>query len=466
MKEIHAADLKQIEAFHHVPEDQLEWMIRQSSHYELAENAFLAQPGDLLNATHILISGRIEIYRLQNHSRIFVAELMPGSITGMLPFSRAKNAFAYLQCVDASQLMSFPLEKMRELIVSHYELTQALVIVMTTRVREFTELEQQNEKIMALGKLSAGLAHELNNPAAAIIRGSLSLKKHLQLQPDAFKKLISVQMAPEEIDAINEKLFAVLANKSRPVLTMMQRSEQEDELLEWLDDNQIDDVMDMAENFVEFGITMDVLEEMQSRIKKEDLSPVLTWINTNLTTERMVADIQEASGRIADLIGSVKSFTHMDRGGEKDFTDIHIGLRNTLIMLNYKLKHAKVKVIEDFDHNLPQLKAMVGELNQVWTNLIDNAIDALDGQPDPELRISTCLDKEYIRVTICDNGPGIPPEIRSRIFDPFFTTKPIGKGTGLGLDVVMRIVRQHSGSVTLHSSPGKTEFLVCFPING
>jgi C4-dicarboxylate-specific signal transduction histidine kinase len=383
-----------------------------------------------------------------------------------LPFSRGKIGIAYGQCVEATQLMTFPKERLHELIVSHYELTQALVIVMTSRVREFTELEQQNEKMMALGKLSAGLAHELNNPAAAIVRGSDSLKKHLLLQPGAFKKLISIHLSPTEIDIINEKMMALQANINRPVLSMMKRSEKEDEILDWLDLNHVAECDDLAENLVEFGISESDLDDLKGKINKDDFSPILLWINNTLTTERMVADIQEASKRIADLVGSVKTFTHMDRGGEKEVIDIHTGIKNTLTMLNYKLKKGNIRVIEEFDLTLPHLKAMVGELNQVWTNLIDNAIDALENQPDPELKIITHRDKEFIKVSICDNGPGIPKEIRTKVFDPFFTTKSIGKGTGLGLDVVMRIVKQHHGSVTLHTESGRTEFLVCFPING
>ncbi|MCE7064852.1 ATP-binding protein [Dyadobacter sp. CY326] len=466
MKDIKVADLKSNKIFQDVPEDQLQWLIDKSAHYELPEGELMTSPGEPLKGTHVVISGRIELYRIQNNTKLFIAELLPGTVTGTLPFSRGKVGVAYGQCTELTQLMTFPADQMRELIVSHYELTQALVIVMTSRVREFTELEQQNEKMMALGKLSAGLAHELNNPAAAIVRGSDSLKKHLLLQPGAFKKLISIHLSPDEVELINEKMTSIMGNTNRPVLSMMQRSEREDEVLDWLDANNINGCEDIAENIVEFGLTEEDLEDLKSKINKDDFSPILLWMNNNLTTERMVADIQEASKRIADLVGSVKTFTHMDRGGEREITDIHTGIKNTLTMLNYKLKKGNIKVTEEFDTTIPHVMVMVGELNQVWTNLIDNAIDALENQPNPELHIITHRDKEFVKVSICDNGPGIPAEIKNKIFDPFFTTKAIGKGTGLGLDVVIRIIKQHHGSVTLHSEPGKTEFLVCFPING
>ncbi|MCF0069164.1 ATP-binding protein [Dyadobacter sp. CY261] len=465
MKDITVNDLLAIDVFKDVPENQLQWMIDRSSHYELQEGDVMTRPGEPLLGTAVVFSGRIELYRVQNNTKSIIAQLVAGAVTGMLPFSRGKIAIAYGVCLETSQLMMFPKELMRELITSHYELTQALVIVMTSRVREFTELEQQNEKMMALGKLSAGLAHELNNPAAAIVRSSASLKEHLLMQPDAFKSLLSIHLSHEEIDLINNKMVRLLGNINRPMLSMMKRSEKEDEILDWLDRNNIDGCEDIADNLVEFGVGEDDLEELKSRINHQDLSPVFTWINNSLTTERMVADIEESSKRIAQLVGSVKSFTHMDRGGEREFIDIHVGIKNTLIMLNYKLKKGNIKVTEDFDLELPPVKAMVGELNQVWTNLIDNAIDALDNQPAAELTIITRRDKEFVKVTICDNGPGVPADIRSKVFDPFFTTKSVGKGTGLGLDVVSRIVRQHHGTVTLHSNPGRTEFVVCFPFN-
>ena len=466
MKDIGVKDLQAIEVFREVPEDQLQWMIDRSRHYELPEGEVMTRPGEPLSGTHVMFSGRIELYRIQNNTKHVISQLVPGTVTGMLPFSRGKIGIAYGVCLETTQLMTFPKELLKELIISHYELTQALVIVMTSRVREFTELEQQNEKMMALGKLSAGLAHELNNPAAAIVRSSASLKEHLLMQPDSFKSLLSIHLSHDEIDLLNSKMISLLNNSNRPVLSMMKRSEREDEILDWLDLNNIDGCEDIADNLVEFGVGEADLEVLKSKINHDDLSPVLTWINNSLTTERMVADIQEASKRIAELVGSVKTFTHMDRGGEREYVDIHVGIRNTLIMLNYKLKKGNIKVTEDFDLELPPVKAMVGELNQVWTNLIDNAIDALDNQPDAELTLITRRDKEFVKVTVCDNGPGVPAEIRSKIFDPFFTTKSVGKGTGLGLDVVNRIVRQHRGTVTLHSQTGRTEFVVCFPFNG
>jgi signal transduction histidine kinase len=362
--------------------------------------------------------------------------------------------------------MILPKEKFREMIRERFELTQALVHIMTTRVRDFTSLQQQNEKMMALGKLSAGLAHELNNPAAAIVRGSTSLIKHLKLVPEAFKEVIAIRMEDKEVDLVNNKLFEVLGRPDKPNLGLMERTEREDEIRDWMEDHQVAQAAEIAENFLDYGFTCGDLLVFKEHIPAKSLSPVFNWINSNLVTERMVQDIQESSQRISDLVNSVKNFTHMDQGKGKERTDIHTGIKNTLVMLQYRFKKGNIELVKELDEHLPTIMALVGELNQVWTNLIDNALDAMEVNGKGQLTIRTEKDHDYVKICIIDNGPGIPADIQSRIFDPFFTTKDIGKGTGLGLDVVNRIVAQHRGSVKVQSVPGRTEFIVCFPING
>jgi signal transduction histidine kinase len=261
-------------------------------------------------------------------------------------------------------------------------------------------------------------------------------------------------------------MFKALARKERPVLSLMQRREKEDNLADCLLERNISNVEDIAENFVEFGFSDDDMRAFTELIPSQYLSPVLNWINNNLVTEKMVNDIQEASQRISELVSSVKNFTHMDKGHDKEYTDIHSGIRNTLTMLMHKIKTGNIELVEEYDTSLPAVKAYVGELNQVWTNIIDNALDAMEVNNRGVLRIKTERDREFVKVTVTDDGPGIPEELRSKIFDPFFTTKEIGKGTGLGLDVVMRIVKQHKGSLKVKSVPGETSFSVCFPIDG
>ncbi len=456
-----------IEVLKDVPTDQIQWFINHSELQLFESGKLIFQPGEPVANTYILLEGSIKLYILQNNSQRDLSVLESGDITGYLPFSRGKISSAYGQAKTDSKLLVFPIDKMKELIQGHFELTQALVHIMTSRVREFTAMQQQNEKMMALGKLSAGLAHELNNPASAILRGSIMLKKHLQLQPESFKDVIAIRMTSEQVDIVNQKMFEILSRKEKPFLTMMERSEKEDELLDWLDARKVANGMEVAENLVEFGFSPEDLTSFNQYIPDEFLSPVLNWINNNLVTEKMVNDIQEASDRISKLVNSVKNFTHMDRSSDKQATDVHAGIRNTLTMLNHKITKGNIQIVEKFDLTLSPVNAMVGELNQVWTNLIDNAIDAMEPNGKGILEIKTERNTdEFVVITITDNGSGIPDDIKSKIFDPFFTTKEVGKGTGLGLDVVMRIISQHNGSVKINSQPGQTEFTVCIPIEG
>ncbi len=467
MDTVTAEWLSSIEAMEGVPLDQLQWFIDNSEHLTLQEGDYFFRTGDTIRGTYIIVTGKIRFFMLQQKEMREVTVLQSGDVSGLLPFSRGIKANVAAKIIESGGLLLLPAEKFREMISRFYELTSALVHVMTNRVRNFTSLQQQNDKMMALGKLSAGLAHELNNPAAAIVRGSESLVKHLKLEPELFKDVINVRMEGKDVDFINNKLFEVLGRTDKPRLTLVQKTALEDELRDWLDEKKIGNSDEIAENFLEYGFTCDDMEQFCEHTPDEYLSPILNWINTNLVTERMVQDIQEASQRIFTLIQSVKNFTHMDQGKGKELVDIHSGIANTLTMMQYKIKKANIEVVEEFDAALPRVMALVGELNQVWTNLIDNAVDAMEENGKGKLIIRTERDHQYAKISIIDDGPGIPEDIGSSIFDPFFTTKGIGKGTGLGLDVVMRIIHgQHHGTVKVNSVPGCTEFLVCLPIAG
>jgi signal transduction histidine kinase len=466
MEPITVNTLKTFDTLKNVPDNQLQWLIDSCIIRLLQDGEYLTVQGEPLAGPHFLISGRLVLYLIQNGIRREIATSGAGDITGYLPYSRGIIATVSSRAVGELQVMSLPTERIREMIRDQFELTQALVHVMSNRVREFTALQQQNEKMMALGKLSAGLAHELNNPASAIVRDSVSLIEHLRAEPKTFKKVIAIQMDAGQVDALNEELFKVLAIKERPRLTLKEKTKLEEELTGWLDEHQVENSYEVAENFADFNFSIEVMETFGRHIPANYYSPVFNWISSLLVTERMVADIQESSRRIADLVTSVKTFTHMDRGSDKQYADIHTGIRNTLTMLGHKIRKSNITLVKDFDETLPPVKALIGELNQVWTNLIDNALDAMEPNNKGTLTIKTERDRQFVQVYIVDDGPGIPDDVKSRIFDPFFTTKEMGKGTGMGLEVVQRIVHQHNGSIRVQSVPGKTEFIVCFPIDG
>jgi len=463
---VSSAWLKGLDSLKDVPEDQLQWFIDNSYFRSIPDGELLFNPGNTMLGTIVMVSGKMRLYFMQGDQKREMAEFTPGHISGYLPFSRAKASTGYGMAIGDTEVMIFPYDKTIEMIKTHFELTQALVHIMTNRVRDFTALQQQNEKMLALGKLSAGLTHELNNPASAIVRDSESLLKHLQLEPQSFKSVIAIRMEPEHVDIVTKKLFRVISEKREVNLTLKQQTAKEEELTDLFDEMKIDNSDEIAENFVAFGFETADIELFRSHIPAEFFSPVFNWINTLLVTDRMVQDIGESARRIANLVASVKTYTHMDQGQGKQYADIHIGIKNTLQMLIYKIKKGNITMAKDLDHTLPPVKAMIGELNQVWTNLIDNALDAMEVNGKGTLTIKTERDKEFVQVSIIDDGPGIPEEIRSRIFDPFFTTKEMGKGTGLGLETVQRIVKQHNGSIKVRSKPGETAFIVCFPIDG
>lgn len=455
--------LKGFEPFAEIPDDHLQWLIDHSEckMYEVGDHLFAPdwEPSEMF----IVLSGRFSVSFTANGHTRNVGFVEPGNISGLLPYSRMKQMRATGAATEPSQVLITHRDQFRGLAQASEELMQVLVGVMTTRVREFTKQQQQNEKMMSLGKLSAGLAHELNNPASAVVRSAQELKKHLQYQPDGFKKVIEIRMEPEQVDAANKIIYDKVANPI-PELSMMERSEREDDLAEWLEDHGAEDGYEMADVLADFGMTTDDLEEISLQVPDAHLTPVVGWIRNVLTTEKMVAEIEEASKRIADLVQSIKSYTHMDRAPEKEEADIHAGIKNTVVMLNHKLRKNKVTLVENFSPEMPPIKLFVSELNQVWTNLIDNAIDAMaDGGT---LEINSVAEDGFAKVRIVDSGTGIPEDIVGQIFDPFFTTKGVGEGTGMGLEIAHRIVqRQHNGRISVESKPGRTQFEVCIPID-
>lgn len=456
--------LKSFEPLADVPEDQLQWLLDNGECREFAVGETIFEIGDTFTATSFLLEGKFSVYIQQGNQINEIGISEPGTISGYLPYSRGKVSIVRVICIQEALVMSVPIENIQKATKMYFELTEALVHTMITRVRFATTRQQQYEKMFALGKLSAGLAHELNNPAAAIGRNASSLAELLNNIPKIFKQTAGLKLDHTKMELFQARLREIMEREDKPELSMLEKSAKEDELTDWLLDHEIDDYT-FAEVLVYDGFSIEDIESLASIPPEDALVPVFKWLSYHLTTSRIVKEIEEASSRISELVGAVKNFSHMDRGGDKQYINIHTGLESTLTMLNYKIKKANVEVIHDFAPDLPLAKAMAGELNQVWTNIIDNAIDAMAVNGKGILTINTKKERNNVVVTITDNGPGIPEEISSMIFDPFFTTKDIGEGTGLGLDVVMRIIEQHHGSVKLKSEPGKTSFFVCIPID-
>ncbi len=461
--------LRQFPAFESVPDGQLQWLIDRAEEVSFPEETVLYKPDESVDHLLLLLDGRIRVDAGSGGAGDELLSFESHSVMGLLPFSRMKNLTNYLIAETPVRLLRIHRDHFPDLIHSSYELTESLVHQMTTRVRDFTKLTQQNEKMASLGRLSAGLAHELNNPVAAVVRSADTLRTHMRATPEAFKAIMHLSLTDEQVDSVNAVFFKKLDQNvsTGSTLTLLERSSLEDDVTDWLDDHGVDDSVDLAGPLVEYGFTVDDLEGVLEKIGDENLAGVTAWLVNNLVTEKLVLDISEASKRISTLINSIKNYTHMDRGGGKESLQLAEGIRSTLALLDHKVRSKHIAVTITMPDDLPIVCGWPGELNQVWTNLIDNAIDAL---PDGgKLEINTEVDRrsdgtEFVLTSVIDNGTGIPDDVKDHIFEPFFTTKGIGKGTGLGLDIVQSVIKHHNGSVKVHSQPGHTEFVVCLPV--
>lgn len=458
------ASLRQFPNFIDVPEEQVEWLVERAEEHHFSDRTTMTPSGEAINYLTVLLDGRIRIDGGAVDD-IIVYDV-PGSILGILPYSRMKSATFPIIADANTRVLQLHRDHLRSMTEHCYELTEIMVRQMTDRVRDFTRQIQQGEKMASLGRLSAGLAHELNNPVSAVTRSADTLKSHMKATPERFKAVMAIQLPEEKIDLVNRLIFKRLKGIS-PALSMLERNSLEDDLTDWLDDHSVDNPEELTESLVDFGFTVDDLDEIGNWVSAENLGVILGWVVNNLVTEKLVREIAEASKRISTLVGSIKSYTHMDRGEGREDIELKNDIINTLTLLDHKLRVKHISVSVSIPPDLPRFKGWPGELNQVWTNLIDNAVDAM---PDGgKIEIKTELDQRadgsaFVLTRVIDNGEGIPEEIRSKIFDPFFTTKAMGAGTGLGLDIVQGIIKHHRGSINVESEPGRTEFIVCLPI--
>ncbi|WP_017732887.1 ATP-binding protein [Nafulsella turpanensis] len=445
-----------------VPEEQLQWLAGKLEYLQLQEGAYLFEKGAPLDRMVIILKGKISFIQEQKGSSRVIQEIESGAITGALPYSRASHANAAARASEASELLMLKKEFFREMILEHQQLVEVLVHIMTSRVREFTKSQQQSSKMEALGRLSAGLTHELNNPAAAVARSAEVLKEQLQEMPAILEELLrgeSISTAFREV----QQLLSSLNNKQAARLSLMEKTSLGDSWEEWLKKRDIDQARTLAESFADYPVRPEQLPSFfQEEQNKEKLQALLQWLKYMLSLQKLSQNIQHSSARISQLVNAVKAYSHMDRSTEKETTDIREGILNTLTLLNFKLKKKNIKVEEAIAEDLPEACVYAGELNQLWTNLIDNAIDAMP--EGGKLRISAAQENSSLKIEIEDNGEGIPEEVQEQIFDPFFTTKQVGEGSGLGLDIAKRIVDHHEGKLTLDSKPGATRFTVYLPL--
>jgi signal transduction histidine kinase len=455
------AALRQIPIFSDLREDQLQWFTSRAEELRLSPGDLLLHEGDPADALFVLLEGEIRGRRENGGADTAGFVGRAGQVTGMLPFSRMTHFPLTARATASTWLLRLHKDHFQEMLQCIPELLPRLIGVLADRIREYSRAEQQRDKLSALGKLSAGLAHELNNPASAAGRAAEGLREYMRDLRRINKTLDHELLSREDrslLASFEENLLDQLGSVA--ARDALEQSDLEEELAAWMNRHNIANASRLASGLVEAGVDRSALEKLGAKFRGDVLSQILARVVSSMGAERLTREIEASTGRISELVRAIKEYTYMDQAPEQE-VDVHRGIESTLTMLKFRLKHG-VEVKREFDPNLPRVFAHGSELNQVWTNLIDNAIDAMAGKG--ELKIRTSRELDFALVEIIDNGPGIADSVKPHIFEPFFTTKGVGEGTGMGLDTVYRIVRGHRGEISVDSRPGRTRFQVRLPL--
>lgn len=441
-------------------DDEYLWLATHGEEIFADANVTLFEQGEPADSMNVVLKGEIQVQR----DRTGVAPVMfigrAGQITGLLPFSRMKTWGGRGVTTAPTWGLRFNRSLFPSMLAAIPSMTQRVVSILLDRSREVTRMEQQSEKLAALGKLAGNLAHELNNPASAAQRAASGMLKELEVFGRERFRLGSLCFQPEHVAALrawNQDLRSSL--EGRPSLTPTEVAVHEEALMGWLNERHISNPGQIAPEFAEAGITPEHLAALPDFLTAESTSLLLSQLASTLRTERMAEAMLDSTARIFDLIRAIKDYSYMDQAPIQD-VDVPHSLDNTLAMLQSRLQH--VTVVREYEPHLPVISAYGGELNQVWMALLENALDAIKNRGRITLRVHRASD--LLLVEVEDNGPGIPKDLQDRIFEPFFTTKAPGHGLGLGLDTAQRIVRMHRGYLTVLSLPGKTCFQVGLPL--
>jgi signal transduction histidine kinase len=425
--------------------------------------------GDPAEFFFVLLSGTLALYRrVQSDDVETVRTDQRGAYMGAVqPYLREdtpqlRGYNASMRAVSECEFFVLPAEDFGTMIREWFPMAMHLLEGLYFGMRANQALVGERQRLASLGSLTSGLMHELNNPAAATVRATAALRERVAGMRHKLGMLADGRIAPEQLRALTRLVEPIIERAAKaPELSPMQAGDAEDALGDWMDEHGVTDGWDLAPGLATGGLDVDCLEEIARTVAPELLDQSLRWIGYALETEQLMTDIEDAGNRISSLVAAAKQYSQPDRASHQRI-DVHDGLRSTLVMLAHKMGDG-IRVVKDFDRTLPLIPARPGELNQVWTNLIDNAVQAMEGSGTLTLR--TSRDADRVLVEVCDTGPGVPPELRQRIFEPFFTTRPVGQGTGLGLDISYRIVvNRHGGDIGLVSDPGDTRFQVRLPL--
>lgn len=441
------------------PREELAWLVEHSELRRLEAGEVLSHKGMPVTGLYVVLSGHVVLSVDRGSGPQKIIEWRGGEVSGLLPYSRLTTPPGDAIAVEATEFLALPRECLRALTFECHEITSFLVHTMLDRARLFTSSDLQNEKMISLGKLSAGLAHELNNPASAIERNAALLEERLGEAEAATHALGVARLSDAQLAAVDAIRMACLAKAEAGVRSPIEQAEREEAIADWLADHGFGE--DDAEALADTPVTFEALDQLAGAVQGPALEAVLRWAGAGCAVRSLAGEIQEAATRIAGLVAAIKGFTHMDQAMVAEPVELGTGLGNTVAVLKAKARQKSASVAVELEEGLPCVRGFAGELNQIWGNLIDNALDAVPESGSVE--VTAKRDGERVVVRVVDNGPGIPPAVRGRIFDPFFTTKPMGQGTGLGLDIVRRLVQHNDGTIEVDSQPGRTEFRVALP---
>ncbi|HEX3233182.1 MAG TPA: ATP-binding protein [Gemmatimonadales bacterium] len=442
-----------------VPRAELEWLVAHGTLERYEPGWMIARKGEPVEALYVILTGHVSHLTDQGGTWRKVMDWREGDVVGMLPYSRLATAPGNSVIQVPSELFRVACEHLPVLPVECPQVTAELVHVMVDRARAFKVSDLQVEKMASLGKLAAGLAHELNNPASAAARSAQLISEALDEADDASRALGAAALDAGALAMLARVRSACGAPR---LLSPLERADREESLAGWLLDHGADDAL--AAPLAETDVTLGQLGELATAIGGDKLHASLRWVAAGCTVRGLARDIERAASRVHELVSAVKGFTYMDRAATPDSVDVGKGLTDTLAVLAGKARGRSAILTLTVPADLPRVRGFGGELNQVWANLVDNALDAV-----PEggrVMVTAAGEGAMVVVRVTDDGPGIPIEVKSRIFDPFFTTKAVGMGTGLGLDIVRRLVDRNEGSVEVASEPGRTEFRVALPVAG
>jgi signal transduction histidine kinase len=443
-----------------VPRVQLEWLLSRGRLQKFVQGETVIRTGEMIHDLWILLAGEIAIRVGQGSAARKIKEWYAGDVTGFLPFSRMSASPGMITATVDTDAFLLDTSHFPALIRDCPDLTGSLVHSMLDRVRFFQSSELQDEKILSLGRVAAGLAHELNNPASAVVRSAEALERRLPEALAAFRALGAATLPDDQLAKIERAADACVEGGNGSIRSPIAQLDREDSFSEWLADHGADTTA--AHALSESALTLEALDDLAKTLDPQILDVTLGALAAGCATRTLAAEIERAAARIHQLVAAVKGFTYMDQATIPKPVDVGRGLSDTITVLHSKAKKKSVEITLALPSDLPPLMGLGGELNQVWSNIIDNALDAV-----PEgghIRVTAAAEGSAVVVRIVDDGPGIPDGVRSRLFEPFFTTKPVGEGTGLGLDIARRLVGRHEGHIEVDSRPGRTEFRVILPL--